>query len=339
MAGKSYSEETTISRLCDKSQEAFILAIELYNRPTIQYRVEGCAFFLCNAWELLLKAFLTRKNGERSIYYPDKRDRTLSLEDCAKKVFTNDQSPIRKNLERVIDLRNTSTHFVIEEYEGIYAPILQACVENYDEKARELMGIEISDRIPENYLILSVRRAAIDMDECRARYSPEVINRMVAARSEILSGIDEEGNRHYACSYITELRMTKRKDADLTFRVDGSGDASIALVSRLIDPKDKYPYRTKAVVEAINRRLTKSHVILRYRDEPKASFTTTDFQLFVSLYDMKSNRRYSINTAMEGEQPRYAYSQQTIDDILTILKKDPENALDRAKKEVSSKKR
>ena len=167
-------DSLTVQRLCDKSQEALILSIELYNRPTLKYRVEGCAFFLCNAWELLLKAHLVQRNGNRAIYYSDKADRTLSLEDCVKKVFTNEKDPLRRNLSKVIDLRNTSTHFVVQEYEGIYAPILQACVENYDEKARELMGIEISDRIPENYLVLSVRRSDATIEECRARYSPDV---------------------------------------------------------------------------------------------------------------------------------------------------------------------
>ena len=33
----------------DKSTEAFVLAIELYNRPSIRYRVEGFAFFICSA--------------------------------------------------------------------------------------------------------------------------------------------------------------------------------------------------------------------------------------------------------------------------------------------------
>ncbi len=334
---RSARDARTVSRLCQKSQEAFILAIELYNKPTVRYRVEGCAFFLCNAWELLLKAYLTKEYGESSIYYPDKRDRTLSLEDCARRVFSNDKSPLRKNLDRVIDLRNTSTHFVIEEYELIYAPILQACVENYDEKARELIGIEISDLIPENYLVLSVRRSTIDMDECRARYSPEVVSRMVSARSEVLSGADDEGNRHYACSYVTDLRYTKKKDADLTFRLDKSGDASVALVRKLVDPKDKYPYRTKAVIDAINRRLEKEHVAIMYRGSAKESFTTYDFQLFVSLYDMKHDDRYATDTSMEGEQPRYAYSQQAIDDIYAILKRDPSHALDRAKEEVMKK--
>ncbi|WP_373604526.1 DUF3644 domain-containing protein [Alloscardovia sp. HMSC034E08] len=42
-------EEKTYKRLLDKAQESFILAIEIFNRPTINYRVEGCSFFLCNA--------------------------------------------------------------------------------------------------------------------------------------------------------------------------------------------------------------------------------------------------------------------------------------------------
>lgn len=32
------NEELAFNRLCEKSQEAFLLAIELYNRPTIKYR-------------------------------------------------------------------------------------------------------------------------------------------------------------------------------------------------------------------------------------------------------------------------------------------------------------
>lgn len=44
-----------------KSIEAFLLAIEIYNKPTIKYRVEGFALFAINAWELMLKAYLIKK--------------------------------------------------------------------------------------------------------------------------------------------------------------------------------------------------------------------------------------------------------------------------------------
>ena len=64
-------------KLVEKSIEAFIVGLELYNKPTIKYRIEGFSFFIVNAWELMLKATLI-KRGE-SIYFPDKPDRTLSV--------------------------------------------------------------------------------------------------------------------------------------------------------------------------------------------------------------------------------------------------------------------
>lgn len=36
-------------KLLDKSKEAFTMAIEIYNKPTIKYRIEGFSFFICNA--------------------------------------------------------------------------------------------------------------------------------------------------------------------------------------------------------------------------------------------------------------------------------------------------
>ena len=106
-------------QLIDKAKEAFILAIEIYNKPSIRYRLEGFSFFICNAWELMLKAYMIKKFGEESIYFPDKPNRTITLERCVQKIFTNEKAPLRKNLEKVIELRNTSTHFITEEYEAV----------------------------------------------------------------------------------------------------------------------------------------------------------------------------------------------------------------------------
>ena len=100
-------------KLLDKSKEAFLLAIEVYNKPSIRYRVEGFSFFICNAWELMLKAHIINTLGEHEIYYKDNPNRTITLENCIKIVFTNEHAPIRKNLLRIVELRNTSTHFIV----------------------------------------------------------------------------------------------------------------------------------------------------------------------------------------------------------------------------------
>ena len=46
-----------INALLNKSEEAYLMSIEIINKPTINYRTEGFCFFICNAWELLLKAY------------------------------------------------------------------------------------------------------------------------------------------------------------------------------------------------------------------------------------------------------------------------------------------
>ena len=117
------TEQKLYKQLVDKSTEAFTMAIEIYNKPTLKYRVEGFAFFICNAQELMLKAYLIKTQGESSIYYSDKESRSISLRDCITKILTNEKDPLRKNLECLVELRNTSTHFILPEYEILYAPL------------------------------------------------------------------------------------------------------------------------------------------------------------------------------------------------------------------------
>ena len=116
-------------QLIEKSIEAFILGLEIYNKPTIRYRIEGFSFFICNAWELMLKAEMI--NRQESIYFKDSPDRTLSLEAVVKKIYSDVNTRVRLNLERIIELRNISTHFITEDYELKYAPLFQACVLNF----------------------------------------------------------------------------------------------------------------------------------------------------------------------------------------------------------------
>jgi len=121
-------QNTICEKLIEKSKEAFILAIEIYNKPSIKYRVEGFSIFICNAWELMLKAHLIKTCGNASIYHKDNTSRSISLENCITRIFTNKKAPLRINIEKIIELRNTSTHFITEEYEMVYIPLFQACV-------------------------------------------------------------------------------------------------------------------------------------------------------------------------------------------------------------------
>lgn len=119
-------------QLLVRSQEAFILALEIYNKPTIRYRIEGFCFFFTNAWELLLKAkILENEKKETAIYYKKVRNqkrRSRSLRDCLKKTFPNEKDPLRKNVEDIVEIRDAATHLIIEELESVYSGLFQAGV-------------------------------------------------------------------------------------------------------------------------------------------------------------------------------------------------------------------
>lgn len=172
-------------KLIEKSQEAFVMAIEIYNKPTIKYRVEGFSFFICNAWELMLKAYLISKYGEDSIYYKDNPNRTITLENCLQKIFTNEKTPLRRNLLKIIELRNTSTHFITEEYEMVYIPLFQACILNFVEKMQEFHGVDMTEIVPQNFLTLAVSMKALDESIIRAKYPEEIASKIIDTNNQL----------------------------------------------------------------------------------------------------------------------------------------------------------
>lgn len=326
-------ENATYSRLLDKSQEAFLLAIELYNRPTIRYHAEGCSFFLCNAWELMLKAHLINRDGYGAVHYPGS-NRTLSLTDCLRKVFTNENDPLRVNLEIITELRNTSTHFVTDEYELFYGPILQECVKYYEAKLRELHDIEISDRIPENYLALSVRRGDVDFDVIKARYPREVVEKMLTLGSSIAATRPEGAGFGYA----TELRITRKKGDGIPVRIAKNADAAVSILHSLTNPVDKYTYRTKKGTAFIKDKLRKEGITLLMRGKP-TEFNTFHFNVFVDFYQMKGNETYSYDLSLGGERPSWCYSQQAIDLMLQEIRRNPKHVIDGMRVEISKRKK
>lgn len=317
-------------KLIDKSKEAFMMAIEVYNKPSIKYRVEGFAFFICNAWELMLKAHMINTMGNESIYYKDNTSRTIALENCVKKVFTNDKDPLRKNLEKIIELRNTGTHFVTEEYEMVYIPLFQASVFNFIEKMQAFHDIDMTEIIPQNFLTLTVSYNALNMDEIRAKYPKEIADKLIGVNEELKPVINENNDR-FAIRVDHYYYLTKNKNAaSATVRVDNKADTGVKFLRDVKDPNDTHKYTCKNCCSEINKRLDKLGIILK-RNEEIHKFNKSDFNLFCKYYSIKDNVKFCYIYKLHS-QPQYSYSLQAIDFIVEEIKKDPENILQNLKK-------
>lgn len=304
-----------VPRLLIKSEEAFAMAIETYNKPTIKYRVEGFAMFICNAWELMLKAHLIKKFGAGGVYYPDSPGRTFSLEVCIKKVFTNEKAPLRLNLEKIIELRNISTHFITEEYEMLYVPLFQSCVFNFTEKMKDFHEIDMSDIIPQNFLTLAVSMKSFNLNEIRAKYPEELVRKIVSVNNE-LEGMKAENNHAFAIRIEHYHYLTKDKAKATTLvGIDNSSEDHVKIIKELKDPNDTHKYSAKNCMAEVNRRLSKLEIPWK--------FNNYHFDLFCKYFELKNNPSYCY-THRHYDTPTYSYSTQMIDFIVDQIKKDPD---------------
>ena len=320
-------------RLVDKAKEAFVMAIEVYNKPTINYRLEGFSFFICNAWELMLKAHLIKTRGEAAIYYSDKPNRTISLENCVQRVFTNAKSPIRLNLENIIDLRNTSTHFIIEEYEMLYVPLLQSCVLNFIQKMKEFHNVDMTETIPENFITLSTRITKLDDEAIRAKYPYQIAEHLINLQ-QTLNPMIAENNSDFAIRIEHQYFQTKkREEATEFYHIEKGAEEGVRVIGIPKDPNETHKYTTKKAIKEINRRLAKNGCVPLYQGMP-VEINSFWFNLFVKFYGMKEIPEYCYAHRLYSN-PQYAYSMKAIEFIVGEIEQAPDRILDDLKKKGS----
>lgn len=324
-----------VEQLIRKSREAFILSLEVFNKPTIRYRVEGFAFFICNAWELMLKAQMIKQFGEDSIYFKDNPDRTISISKAIEKIFTNDKDPLRKNLEKIVEFRNIGTHFITEEYGIIYAPLFQSCVFNFRNKMNEFHSIDVAESIPNNFLVLSVNIGDFTDEVIRAKYSIKVAEKLITYRNNLAILEKEENNQKFSIGIRQNLYITKKKDsADLVVAVDNSSDNKVKVVKELQDPSNTHNLSFKNIVDAVNKRLKNDKILFSYikpDGSKRAVFNTNDLTLFIKFYNIKSDKTYAYAHKTDGREPTYSYSPALVEFIVNQIKKDPNGIIDAIK--------
>lgn len=313
-------------KLVDKSIEAFIMGLEIYNKPTIKYRIEGFSFFICNAWELMLKAELLNRNED--IYYSDKSGRTLSLEPTIKKIYSDKNTRVRLNLEKIIELRNISTHFITEDYEAKYAPLFQACVLNFVNEIKRFHDIDISNYISQNFLTITANYEPLSNEQIRLKYPPEIAERFIQQSNQIDVLTQEYDSDKFAIPIKQNLYITKKKDeADFVIAMASESPNKVAIVKELKDPANTHKYAFNNVIAVVNNRLSKSNIKLGYKN----GFNSYVLNLFIEFYDIKSDNKYSYKHSL-GNSTSYTYSERLIDFIINEIKKNPDGFVESLKK-------
>lgn len=301
-------------KLLEKSTDAFIMAIEVYNKPSIQYRIEGFAFFFVNAWELLLKAqILETTRSEKNIYEKKEKKKvkkSISLRDSLKKTFKEDDL-IRKNIERIAEIRDSATHFIVSELELVYSGLFQAGIINYLEVLQVWFHWDLKNKFTPGMLSLVSDLKNINPALIQKNYGKDFLEfiKQEFERAECEKKMYPDNRYTIPIEY--KLVLTKNdKDGDI--RLTSSSSAISEFNGMLIEvPKDPslthpFPFRD---------------MYLKISEEIEIpEFSTRSFTAIIWRENVKNNNKlyYQHQKSKTG-----FYSELIIDLIKDKLKLNP----------------
>jgi hypothetical protein len=188
------------TRLLDSSIDAYVLALETVNHISVRYRFQSFIYLLCNAWELLLKAQLIDRAGTNdAILYSGEigkpKPRSKSVRDCIKELRTQENNPLRRNIERVADLRDETVHLVIGELPKSVLSLLQASVLNYHLELQTSFGISLEERVPLGMMtiVYDISPDKFDLDSIALRRGLDdaAIDYLSAFQTDLYKEMDE----------------------------------------------------------------------------------------------------------------------------------------------------
>ena len=291
-----------VNALLNKSEEAYLMSIAIINKPTINYRTEGFCFFICNAWELLLKAYLINKAKDINVInYKDDSSRTIGLDECVEKVFTSTTDKTKNNISFIRNIRNKATHLILPEYDYILSPAFQRCLTNYNKFfKKQFPNYNLNEKITPYIALVNPGN---DKDISSLILNP---NNLL-----LFEKVKKELNSDESLGQTLRLVATKKEsEADLKYTVVNDSEEKAKFISVPKDIAKTHPYTTNEVIKKIKETLELSL-------GPDHGFTSNKFQDICKRKGIKNNQDYCYQFPY-SKNKIYKYSDITIEYVSQV---------------------
>ena len=283
-------EEQFHDKLVSRSLDAFTLALEVYNRPSMKNRVEAFAIMMVNAWELLLKAEILKAEGYEKIFYDG--DKSISISDAVKRRL-QEKDPVRINLETIIDLRDHAIHLLIPELQPQLSRLFQATVLNYQTRYRNEMGNAPLAGQSVGMLSLVVDGPAPEValiQKLYGKHAAQSVSKFIQRFDETSKTVD---STEFSIPVDYRLALVKREDeSDLSLSVGDAGEGAI-IITKTKDPDATHPYHTNEALDEINKR------------QATISIKSGAFQAVLNKHKINNQTKSDMRWVID-ERPRYS---------------------------------
>lgn len=310
--------------LAKRSRDNMVLALELYNRPSLENRLDGFTVLFAIAWEQLLKVeILETENDEQAIFRKPtgKARETISLGECISKV-TSLPTPVKRNLETLKELRDKSVHLLMPELQNPLGFLFQAGVINFENHFAAVTGESFLPQQSAGLLsLVSESVSSLSFQALTVKYGKRSAEEILNLSDRLKERIEEEGDRRFSIplDYRTVL-TNKPGKADITVGITSTDDLSAVILHRAKDPDQSHPFTRDLAVSQVDKLLRErlSRVDFRAIVGPKEKFSSHDFEAVVAKKKWKRNRNseYHYHSEVTG---RRRYSKYAIDAIVDLL--------------------
>ena len=283
-------QEKMYQQLIKRSLDAFTLALEVYNRPSLCNRVEAFTIMMVNAWELFLKAEILDTFGEEKVFY--KNGKSISISDALPLRIQNND-PVKRNIDILILLRDQATHLLIPELQPQLSRLFQANVFNYQDRYRKQMGNSPLAGQSVGMLSLVIDGPAPEIGVIKENYgalTATEVDKFIKAFDDTNRALNSD-KFSISIEYMLALVRNPNK-SDLVLSTGEQGQKAI-IITQAKNLNDTHPYFTDDAILAINTKQTASKI------------NRHSFQAIVFKHKIKTNK----NSDMYNFTDRARYSE------------------------------
>ncbi len=249
---QSYDYETGLNLYDDerliRSRESMILAVQVFNSPTLRFKTEVFSVLANIAWTYLLHEHYQRQGV--AIIQSDGRSLLLS------QMLERSDCPLtqgmKDNLTSLKKIRDSVEHLLFRRSDLKFLAVFQACCLNFDKKLCELFGEE---KTLKNELSFSLQFAKLGFDQLMELEKYDVPPEIEAVDKSIEEDLGEDrlGDLEYRFRVVYTLENSTKSKSHIKFvhpEDDGADEVRNVLIKHEISDKI-WPYKPSNATQLI----------------------------------------------------------------------------------------
>ncbi len=263
MTRKIYSIK---NELIEKSREAILAAVEIYNNPNIKFKSENFVMLVIVAWTYLMHAYYrtnkidyryytlkgSRKSYDKTKYGAYKRwelERCINCDECPL------DAPVKENLRFLIGLRHEVEHQMTSKIDDIVSAKFQACCLNYNTSISQLFGNQFNIS---QYLSISLQFSSISEPQMKLLTDAKDLPSNIASYIEkfdngLSNEIYEDSRYSYRVLFVPKSVNRKGQADKVVEFISPDSQASKDINMVLIKEREKKKLLPKEIVSIMKQ--------------------------------------------------------------------------------------